>query len=105
VAVRQQAAGRLAESATMMIERSNRWVSPHLRGVADYRELLYLLVWCDIKVRRRDLDGFLPRRGERLLEFAKHWRGRSDVYNIHWTVMPWAGSRPEVDADDPEDHL
>ena len=36
---------------TVIIEPSRGWVSLQLRELWDYRELLYFLVWRDIKVR------------------------------------------------------
>jgi lipopolysaccharide transport system permease protein len=36
---------------TLRIEPSRGWVSLHLRELYDYRELLYFLVWRDVKVR------------------------------------------------------
>ena len=35
----------------VVIEPSRRWVSLQLRSLWKYRELLYFLVWRDIKVR------------------------------------------------------
>src|SRR5260370_19190482 len=40
-----------AEQPSIRIEPSQGWVSLKLRELWDYRELLYFLVWRDIKVR------------------------------------------------------
>jgi len=42
----------MAEQAPVLrIEPSRSWVSLKLRDVWEYRELLYFLVWRDVKVR------------------------------------------------------
>lgn len=59
--VRERAEERLAADApplqraagTVIIERPQGWVAFHLRDLWDYRELLYFLIWRDIKVRYR----------------------------------------------------
>ena len=39
------------ENVTVRIEPSKGWVSLKLRELWEYRELLYFLIWRDIKVR------------------------------------------------------
>ena len=46
-----QPAGLGAGPVTVVIEPTGRWVSFDLRGLWEYRELLYFLVWRDVKVR------------------------------------------------------
>ena len=41
----------LPPAPTLVIEPTHGWASPQLRAVWQYRELLYFLVWRDIKVR------------------------------------------------------
>ena len=41
----------LPDKPVVVIERSKRWVALNLRGLWSYRELLYFLVWRDVKVR------------------------------------------------------
>src|SRR5712691_9159157 len=43
--------GRLDGVREIVIEPSKGWVSLNLKGLWEYRELLYFLVWRDIKVR------------------------------------------------------
>jgi lipopolysaccharide transport system permease protein len=51
MALAPPAAPAPAPAAPTIIEPSQGWVAPHLREVWEYRELLYFLVWRDIKVR------------------------------------------------------
>lgn len=39
------------ELSTLVIKPSRGWVALHLRDLWEYRELLYFLVWSDVKVR------------------------------------------------------
>lgn len=41
----------LPDKPVVVIERSKSWVALNLRGVWAYRELLYFLIWRDLKVR------------------------------------------------------
>ena len=41
----------IADISVIRIEPSRRWLSVNLQELWDYRELLYFLVWRDVKVR------------------------------------------------------
>jgi lipopolysaccharide transport system permease protein len=43
----------VAESREIIIQSTRGWAAPQLRAVWEYRELLYFLVWRDLKVRYR----------------------------------------------------
>jgi len=43
--------GELPDKPLVVIERSKSWVALNLRGVWAYRELLFFLIWRDLKVR------------------------------------------------------
>lgn len=47
----EQVSARASAPVTVRIEPPRGWLELHLREVWDYRELLYFLVWRDVKVR------------------------------------------------------
>ncbi len=49
--LRYSTKGASAENKTLRIQPSKGWVSLRLRELWDYRELLYFLIWRDVKVR------------------------------------------------------
>ncbi|GIU78022.1 MAG: transport permease protein [Bryobacteraceae bacterium] len=46
-----EASGREAEAPVLVIEPSRGWVGLKLRELWEYRELVYFLIWRDVKVR------------------------------------------------------